>query len=241
MAIDEFDLHEEDSDEEESDEDDFESDDDESEEESDEDDRAAKRPRPTTATKQPRFSQAAVFLDDAAEVQDDDDEDDDEDEEDDIPEDLNEAAEAAVAARNFHRSRAADLPRSLSRGDKFVNELAEKYKERDDDFDGEDAEWDEEALEGTQEEALSLTDQASRQPTPRDPPLWLVRCKPGKEKDVVFQLMRIFLKREKTAKPLHIISAIACDHLKVFPLLFFFFSFFLFLFKTILSHSIHHW
>ena len=49
----------------------------------------------------------------------------------------------------------------------------------------------------------------------RDPPMWLVKCRPGKEKEIVLGIMSKFVARQNTADPLVVISAVAPDHLKV--------------------------
>lgn len=53
-------------------------------------------------------------------------------------------------------------------------------------------------------------------PTVRDPKLWLVKCKPGKERELCFNLMRKFYDAETREKPLKITSALCRDHLKGF-------------------------
>ena len=50
-------------------------------------------------------------------------------------------------------------------------------------------------------------------PTPSDPKLWLVKCKIGKEKSIVYQLMRTFIDLQADS-PMQIFSCIARDNLK---------------------------
>jgi transcription elongation factor SPT5 len=51
-------------------------------------------------------------------------------------------------------------------------------------------------------------------PSVNDPKLWMVRCKPGREKDIVFHMMRKFFDLELSRTPLHIHSAFARETLK---------------------------
>lgn len=51
-------------------------------------------------------------------------------------------------------------------------------------------------------------------PTPSDPKLWLVRCKIGKEKSIIHQLMRAFVELQNLDSPLQILSCTARDNLK---------------------------
>jgi transcription antitermination factor NusG len=51
-------------------------------------------------------------------------------------------------------------------------------------------------------------------PTPSDPKLWLVRCKIGKERAIVHQLMRAFVELQNLDTPLQILSCTARDNLK---------------------------
>jgi transcription elongation factor SPT5 len=51
-------------------------------------------------------------------------------------------------------------------------------------------------------------------PTPRDPKLWLVKCRPGREKDCVQSIMKKYLMRHNMGNPLQIYSVVARDSLK---------------------------
>ena len=51
-------------------------------------------------------------------------------------------------------------------------------------------------------------------PDVQSPHLWMVRCKPGKEKDLVFSLMRKFFDTEYSAQPLEISAAFSRESLK---------------------------
>ena len=54
------------------------------------------------------------------------------------------------------------------------------------------------SLQDTPEEAL--------RPTKQDSPLWVLKCKQGKEKDCVLQLMQLHFARMQIGKPLEILS-----------------------------------
>ncbi|KAI9354739.1 hypothetical protein BD770DRAFT_412111 [Pilaira anomala] len=51
-------------------------------------------------------------------------------------------------------------------------------------------------------------------PSVNDPNLWMVKCKPGKEKDVIFGIMKRYFDREETANSLDTFSAFARETLK---------------------------
>ncbi len=51
-------------------------------------------------------------------------------------------------------------------------------------------------------------------PSVNDPKLWLVRCKPGKERDIVYNLMRKFLDYQTRDRPIEIYSAFARESLQ---------------------------
>ncbi|KAL7748461.1 transcription elongation factor spt5 [Sorochytrium milnesiophthora] len=51
-------------------------------------------------------------------------------------------------------------------------------------------------------------------PAAQGPKLWMIRCKPGKEKDIVFNLMRKYFDREYSAAPLKLHSVFCRDDLK---------------------------
>eukprot|EP00158_Paraphelidium_tribonemae_P006172 Partr_v1_DN27710_c0_g1_i2_m67689 putative The SPT4-SPT5 complex mediates both activation and inhibition of transcription elongation, and plays a role in pre- mRNA processing. This complex seems to be important for the stability of the RNA polymerase II elongation machinery on the chromatin template but not for the inherent ability of this machinery to translocate down the gene len=51
-------------------------------------------------------------------------------------------------------------------------------------------------------------------PSAKDPNLWLVRCKIGRERDIAFNLMRKYLQYQGSETPLNIKSVIARDGLK---------------------------
>ena len=61
---------------------------------------------------------------------------------------------------------------------------------------------------------LDRTPQQSLLPTVTDPKLWLVRCKPGKEREFAFMIMRRYFERQFAEEPLQIFSVVASDHIK---------------------------
>ncbi|KAJ1652847.1 transcription elongation factor spt5 [Dispira simplex] len=51
-------------------------------------------------------------------------------------------------------------------------------------------------------------------PGVQDPNLWMIKCAPGKEKDIVLQMMRRYFDREYSDRPLEIMSVFCRDSLK---------------------------
>ena len=51
-------------------------------------------------------------------------------------------------------------------------------------------------------------------PSVRDPKLWLVKCRPGKEREVVSSVMKKFMSRHNMGNPLQISAIVARDALK---------------------------
>ncbi|KAK9768889.1 transcription elongation factor spt5 [Basidiobolus ranarum] len=51
-------------------------------------------------------------------------------------------------------------------------------------------------------------------PSVEDPNLWMIKCKPGKERDIIMTMMKRCFDKELTDNPLQIISAFARDSLK---------------------------
>jgi transcription elongation factor SPT5 len=51
-------------------------------------------------------------------------------------------------------------------------------------------------------------------PSVNDPKIWMVKCKPGSERGVVFNMCRKFMNMETTKKPLQILSCFTRDSLK---------------------------
>ncbi|KAG0330398.1 transcription elongation factor spt5 [Dissophora globulifera] len=187
--------HDDDDDEDEEDDDDDEDD----EEDEDEADTVSRRHKKQKRAVNP-------FLDMEAEV---DDEDEDEEEDDDeygagdgfIADEHDEAAEATRASKHLDLDR-----RRREEDDVDLEEQAARLKERY----GRRDYAPRRAFQGQQEDIpqqLLMPDVAS-------PHLWMVRCKPGKEKDLVFSLMRKFFDTEYSAQPLEISAVFSREALK---------------------------
>ncbi|KAG0256354.1 transcription elongation factor spt5, partial [Mortierella polycephala] len=181
------------------DDDDEEDEDDEDEEDEDDGDNVSRRRKKSKRNVNP-------FLDMEAEV---DDEEEDEDEEDDeygagdgfIADEQDEAAEATRASKHL------DLDRKRREEDDVdLEEQAARFKERY----GRRDYAPRRAFQGQGEDIP----QQLLMPDVHSPHLWMVRCKPGKEKDIVFALMRKFFDTEYSAQPLEISAAFSRESLK---------------------------
>ncbi|KAG0222755.1 transcription elongation factor spt5 [Actinomortierella wolfii] len=191
----EDDDDDEDEDEDEDDEDD---EDDEEDEDEDEDEGVSRRNKR-------RKRSGFPFLDMEAEV---DDEEEDEDEDDEefgagdgfIADELDEAAEASKVSKHLDLDR-----RRREEDDMDLEEQAARFKER---YRRDYAP--RRAFQGGSDDIP----QQLLMPDVQSPHLWMVRCKPGKEKDIVFALMRKFFDTEYSAQPLEISSAFCRESLK---------------------------
>ncbi|KZV92212.1 transcription elongation factor Spt5 [Exidia glandulosa HHB12029] len=172
-------------------------DDDEEDDEEDEEDDVGDRKRKKKRRK--RRTGALAFIDAEAEV--DDDDEDDEDEGEHIDNDF-------VVTEQYEPG--LDTERSAHRGlrrqqeelnDEEIRRIADRYKQR-----------------GQSAAALYTGDmdqipQRLLMPSVNDANLWQVRVKPGREKELVFNLMRKSLDLEFKANPLQILSAFQHDSL----------------------------
>eukprot|EP00240_Pyramimonas_obovata_P005180 CAMPEP_0118942736 /NCGR_PEP_ID=MMETSP1169-20130426/36749_1 /TAXON_ID=36882 /ORGANISM="Pyramimonas obovata, Strain CCMP722" /LENGTH=394 /DNA_ID=CAMNT_0006887801 /DNA_START=105 /DNA_END=1286 /DNA_ORIENTATION=- len=161
----------------------------EEEEEVEEDRRAGK--------KRQRFN----LIDDEAQDDEDDEEDDDEDDTADL---INDEEEEAKAAEQETRQLHAQM-NNLDQNDAFQNEedierfIQERYGQRYTEHDD---------AEGTEVEQQAML------PTVKDPKLWMVKCRPGTEREVCVQLMQKFITMANAGTPLLIKSCLVQDHLK---------------------------
>ncbi len=100
--------------------------------------------------------------------------------------------------------------RMLSRDqeEKTEEELAryieDRYKQYDGDGDG-----------GDDAADAGIVGQQGLLPTLNDPKLWMVHCRPGREREACVQLLQKFYTMRERGTPLMIKSAISLDHLKV--------------------------
>lgn len=61
----------------------------------------------------------------------------------------------------------------------------------------------------------SVVGQQGLQPSINDPKLWMVQCRPGREREACIQLLQKYYTMHDVGKPLLIKTAVALDHLKV--------------------------
>ncbi|KAJ8331441.1 transcription elongation factor spt5 [Batrachochytrium dendrobatidis] len=171
------------------------------EEEEEEDDEDHERGVQKHPKKRQRRQKANPFIDYEAAV-DEDDEEDDEEAEDGFDQ------EAEEVERTFHdesRHRAFDR-RVQQEEDTNAEAIAERFKQRY----GRS-----EMSRGAYRGDLDHVPQSVLIPSVNDPKLWLIRCKPGKEKIIVMQMMRKFDDLELTSKtPLEILSVFSRDSLQ---------------------------
>jgi len=92
-------------------------------------------------------------------------------------------------------------------GNETAEDIAEYYKRKY-------ADSEKERYVDDDYEAPAEIEQQSLLPDVKDPNLWMVRCRMGEEKQVVFALMRKYITFENSETPLQIKSAIAVEGLK---------------------------
>lgn len=90
--------------------------------------------------------------------------------------------------------------------DDVLKRIEEKYK---------GGEYDEEEQEMPDEFDTSVVGQQGLLPTPHDPKLWMVTCRPGAEREASVQLMQKYTTMYNAGTPLRIMSVIVLDHVKV--------------------------
>ncbi|KAI3653726.1 hypothetical protein MP228_001673 [Amoeboaphelidium protococcarum] len=172
------------------------------EEEEDEED---ERPSKQRSNKKVKRNQ---FIEVEAEVDESDDDDDFYDEGEDLDFIANEANEAEQLQPQIYRQ--LDRQREVQAGeDEDVEALTQRYKER----------YGRGAYRGPS--AVFRGDsnyipQQFLQPTQKDPKLWLVKCKYGRERDIAINLMRKAIAFEEKGHSLNIKSVVARDNLKGF-------------------------
>ena len=173
-------------------------DDDEDEEEEDAASDDSGRARKPKKKKQKRN----MFIEEEAEVDEDDDEEEIEDyEEDDF---INEAEDAIRLQPQIYRE--LDQRRDVDRVED-AEEVERRLKERY----GRGA-YAERA--GVYSGDLAHVPMQFLLPSVKDPNLWLVKCRPGKERDIAMNLMRKYIEYSNTDHPLRIKSVVARDGLK---------------------------
>ena len=171
------------------------------EQQEDEDDEEEERGR---KKKKKKRTGASAFIDDMAEEEDadDDDDEDDEGEEEDLDEGEREAVELEAQQRIHARYQNMENMERMENEEELEKQIKERYaahmaREFDGDVVG------------------SVVDQQALHPTVRDPKLWLVTVKQGKERETVVCLMQKAINLHKSGKgSMAIKSACVQDHLK---------------------------
>ena len=152
-----------------------------------------------------KSSAAAAFIDDIAEVEDDDEVSDDEGDLDGEAEELDDGEREAVeleAQQRIHaRYQNMENMERMENEEELEKRLKERYAAHRDRYEGDGV--------------ADAVDQQALHPTVRDPKLWMVTVKQGKERETVVCLMQKAINMRKTGKgAMAIMSASAQDHLK---------------------------
>ena len=146
-----------------------------------------------------------AFIDDIAEVEDDEEASDDEGDLDGEGEELDdgerEAVELEAQQRVHARYQNMENMERLENEEELEKRLKERYAAHRDKYEGDGV--------------ADAVDQQALHPTVRDPKLWMVTVKQGKERETVVCLMQKAINMRKTGKgAMAIMSASAQDHLK---------------------------
>lgn len=167
-------------------------DDEEDEEEDEEDDEEDDIGRPTKRRKQRRNQ----FIDVEAEVDEDDEE--EPEEEDDLP------------GEEMHPDDLQELPPGADRDDRMHRELDRK-REQQEAMDVEETAARLKERYGRQARAAGSTSgiipQRLLMPSADDPSIWSMKCKPGKEREVIFAIQSRIVERQRSREPMQIFSA----------------------------------
>ncbi|KAI0305112.1 hypothetical protein B0F90DRAFT_1156675 [Multifurca ochricompacta] len=191
-------------DEEDEDEDDEDDDEDEDEDDDDEDDEDVEGVGRGSKRQKRRHKRAAVnrFLDVEAEVNEDEDEEEEDEEyggDEFIAEPEGEGDDEEGVRRTVHHARLDRRDRELNDQDlaRIAEDVSQRYKRSAVRYTGD----------------MNEVPQRLLMPSVQDANLWQVRCKPGRERDLVFSLMRKSLDLEFSNRPLQILSAFERDSL----------------------------
>ena len=103
------------------------------------------------------------------------------------------------------------MDRGRSTGLGRLEDIAKKYEERGDDGDYDDELVDDEDEYEGDDAAIA---QQSLLPSVRDPKLWMMTCKVGKEREIAMTIMQKFIDKENAADRLLVKSVVCPDHLK---------------------------
>ncbi|KAJ3281515.1 transcription elongation factor spt5, partial [Borealophlyctis nickersoniae] len=175
--------------------------DDEDDEENEEDEEDEEEEEETERARKKRRRRVNRFIEEEAAVGDDEEEDDDD--EDDYGFDKEELFDEDAGRAFLDTSRHRDLDRRREEELELnAEEIAERMRERY----GSSA-------RGGYTGDTDYVPQSMLIPGNRDPKLWMVKCKPGKEKDVLFSIMHRFTDRQYSPRPLQILSAFVRDGL----------------------------
>ena len=175
------------------------------ESDSDEEKPEKKRSKKASSKKSKKSSGAAAFIDDIAEEEDDEEASDDEGDLDGEGEELDdgerEAVELEAQQRVHARYQNMENMERLENEEELEKRLKERYAAHRDKYEGDGV--------------ADAVDQQALHPTVRDPKLWMVTVKQGKERETVVCLMQKAINMRKTGKgAMAIMSASAQDHLK---------------------------
>ena len=168
---------------------------------SDEEDAEEEEEAPAGASKG-RDLKRSRFIDDIADVDDEEEEEEEEAEDGLIENDLGEDLDAAAAVP---RMRAAMNDTDMDKDEDLERFVKERYANAGAKYRG--------GEELDIQEATTV-EQGALLPTNRDPKLWMVKCRPGKERELVICLMQKYLNLKKAGTPLRIKSVFYQEHLK---------------------------
>ena len=114
-----------------------------------------------------------------------------------------------VVPRNAHHNRVMDRQHATGIG--RLEAITSKYEERGDDGDYDDVLDDEDEYEGEEDNAIL---QQGLLPSVRDPKLWMMTCKVGKEREIALTIMQKFIDKENATDRLLVKSVVCPEHLK---------------------------
>mmetsp|Transcript_6930 Transcript_6930/g.23018 ORF Transcript_6930/g.23018 Transcript_6930/m.23018 type:complete len:1237 (+) Transcript_6930:184-3894(+) len=172
----------------------------------DEDEAPRKKKKKKGQEKPAKKTKRSEFIDDMAEVEGDDDEDEGDEGIDDLIDD-DEQAEAEKVESQLQHVRQAQYEQRQRDMEMEVEDVEAFVKQR----------WGSgarQAQEDVELEEVSATRQQRELPTVKDPKLWMVTCKIGRERELVMSLMAKYIAMQEAGEPLLIKSAITQDHLK---------------------------
>lgn len=103
------------------------------------------------------------------------------------------------------------MDRGRSTGLGRLEDIAKKYEERGEDYDDDVIDDDEDEFYEGDDAAIA---QQSLLPSVRDPKLWMMTCKVGKEREIAMTIMQKFIDKENATDRLMVKSVVCPEHLK---------------------------